>query len=698
MVQKTLLGALTVLMLLVAGAGWAGEPVRTGKVTAQLIADRVAAVPGGELRLALVQQIDPGWHTYWRNPGDSGLPTEIAWTLPPGWRAGAIDWPAPERIPVGPLVNHGFHGRVVLPVTLRVPAEAVPGGMVQLIAAASWLVCADICIPEEATLSLTLPIADPAPADPAPADPAHAADFAAADMARPQPSPWPARLERAGPHLTLELAAPDLRAERIAGVWFAAHDSTLLDHAAPQSWGLAAGRLRIELPRSSLGTAPQADASGVLVIDEKLETGPRRLAFALPPDLIAAPVAAQAPSIVQILLAAFAGGLILNLMPCVFPVLVLKGLGLARLGQAGRGAARGQGLAYTAGVLVSFALLGGALLAARAAGHAVGWGFQLQSPPAVLALAYVIFAAGLGLSGGISIGGGLTGAGQSLAARDGRGGAFFTGALAVLVATPCTAPFMAGALGYAVTRPAWEALPVFLTLGLGLAAPFLLLSLSPALARHLPRPGPWMERLKQGLAFPMYATAAWLVWVLAQQSGADGVLAALLGMLLIAFAAWLHGASRGAGRWTRTLGLLGALAGLAGAGALLRLPDAAAAPAESVTGAVRWEPYSPARLTALRAEGRAVFIDATAAWCITCLVNERAALSSARIAAAFREGGVVTLKADWTNRDAAVSALLAAHGRAGVPLYLFYPSGGGAPRELPQLLTEGLVLAALAGQ
>jgi thiol:disulfide interchange protein DsbD len=390
----------------------------------------------------------------------------------------------------------------------------------------------------------------------------------------------------------------------------------------------------------------------------------------------------------MLLLSALLGGLLLNLMPCVFPVLAMKAMGLARMSGAARGAIRAEAASYTAGVLVSMLALAGLLIALRAAGAAVGWGFQLTAPAFVAALAWLMLAIALNLSGVFHLGGAV-GLGGGIASRAGHLGSFATGALAVVVATPCTAPFMAAAIGAAFTLPAVGTLAIFAALGLGLALPYALLGVFPGLTRLLPKPGAWMERLRQALAFPMYGAAAWLAWVLAQQVGPDGLALLLGGAVLVGFAAWALGiAQQGTtpGRWFAGVAIVAALALLPG---LARV-----APAERL-GEAGSEAWSPARVAALQAEGRPVFVNLTAAWCITCKLNERLVLHTTPVQSAFARRGLVTLTGDWTNGDAAIGALLREHGREGVPMYLLYPAGGGAPRLLPQVLTEGILLRAL---
>src|SRR5258706_2355882 len=400
----------------------------------------------------------------------------------------------------------------------------------------------------------------------------------------------------------------------------------------------------------------------------------------------------------QLLLFAFLGGLLLNLMPCVFPVLSMKALALAAKRDA-QSYARSAAFAYGAGVVLSFLILAGALIAFRAGGMSLGWGFQLQQPLFVTALALLMFAVGLNLSGLYEIGAGrVTNLGGGLAGKSGTSGSFFTGVLAVVVATPCTAPFMGAAMGYALTADAGTALAIFGTLGFGLAAAFMLVGLVPGALRLLPKPGTWMTTLRQVLAFPMYGAAIWLIWVLSLQAGSGGVLWWLAAALMLAFALWVYGRSQGANGLRRAPGLVTAGLPLLGTGILIPRAGAGTPPASASTlsqSALGYEPFSAARLQALRAEGRPCFVNATAAWCITCLVNEKVALSGEKLARAFADHKVAALKADWTNQDSEITALLASHGRSGVPLYLYFGPGAEAPVILPQLLTESAVLAAL---
>ena len=683
------LRGLLLALLLIPAVPAGAEPVRTPHLTAELVGDVAAVRPGQPFWVALHFKLVPEWHTYWKNPGDSGEAPRIRWKLPAGFSAGEIQWPYPQRLPVGPLVNYGYAGEAWMLVPITPPAR-LPARPVVLQAEASWLVCKEECVPESGHLRLELPVTD---AMPAPS--AQAAELDAARRRVPKPLDG-ATVAAQGDGLELRVGLP---AGQVDETWFFPEQYGLVDHAAPQPLARGDDGLRLSLRRGEvLGKKNPDTLAGVLVLIQSLADGPGVEAFRIVAKPVAAAAAETDGGLGLALLLALGGGLLLNIMPCVFPVLSLKALHLAQQAGESPGKARMGGLVFTAGVLASFLTLAGVLLALRAGGEAVGWGFQLQSAAFVLGLAWLVFALGLMLSGVWSFGGGFMGVGQGLAGRGGHAGAFFTGVLAVVVATPCTAPFMGAALGYALTRPAPHALAVFLALGLGLAAPWLALSFLPAARRLLPKPGAWMERFKQFLAFPMYATAAWLVWVLAGQTDNSGLAVALGGMVLIGLIAWFWQATRPANASWRVAGAGAALAGAVGLGLLaggLPAPGPAAAEGQR-QDAQHWEPYSVARLDDLRAEGHPVLINFTAAWCITCQVNERLALGTERVRAALAQAGVVALKADWTRRDPAIARLLERHGRSGVPMTLLYPRGTGAPEVLPAVLTESLVLDRLA--
>ncbi len=738
-VRSLVVGLMAWTLASVALAQWSRGPgleAATDEVKARLLVPVSSVQPGQTITVGLQQRIKEHWHTYWANPGDSGLATTIAWTAPEGTTAGPIDWPAPQRFDIGPITNHGYGGEVTMLTTLTVPATLKVGETLKLKADVRWLVCSDVCIPQDVQFAVALPVA--AAASPASKD---AALIDAARSAMPAALAKPARWTRDDRVLTLrfderDALPPHDKAHFFAGVFGQVTHSAAqtLSRSGPTNWQLkiTAG----DTPPNSGDTA-----IGVLKLDRAGEParliavggGTPALVPTVSPPETATPGPGSTPvppvvapfSLSELAIAlgfALLGGLVLNLMPCVFPVLSIKALSLMRTAGSSRRTMRLHGWAYTAGVLVCFVGLAGTLLALKAAGGAVGWGFQFQSPVFVLLMALLLFAVGLSLSGVWSFGSSVTGVGSTLADREGPSGSFFTGMLAAVVATPCTAPFMGAAIGYALTQPAAVTLGVFVALGLGLALPYLVLCAWPALQRMLPRPGAWMDTLKQALAFPMYASAAWLAWVLTQQAGADGLAVLMAGAVLLGFAAWLRGTTAfGAGSrgvvggvaaallaavavLGSALAVRGAAEGDAAAGssstamssAATADPTSSTAKAAATLASAGWEAYNPERLRQLRSEGRPVFVNLTASWCITCLVNERVALNTSRVEEAFAAATVTRMKGDWTRGDARITQLLSEHGRSGVPLYLMYPAKGGAPVLLPQLLTPDIVVDAIA--
>ncbi len=672
---------LAVLALMAASPVQALESaaVVSPRLTATLVSDTDAVAPGTPLHLGLRLRIAPGWHTYWQNPGDAGAPPELTLTLPDGATAGPIEWPAPHRMPEGPLMTYGYTGDVLLPLTVT------PGpGPLRIEAAATWLVCERICVPEEGRFTLDLPPGRPAPSIEAPL-------FAAAAAQAPRPSPFEARI---APDGTLSLSGAGLSPATVRDAWFFPAAAGVIEPAASQALAVGNGVVALALKPGSAFNEP-SNLAGVVVLQDPGGQESVLQVDAAPGPAAAPAASLPAASLIETLLLAALGGLILNLMPCVFPVLAMKAMAVARLSGAARGAVRAHALSYTLGVLVAFGALGAVLAGLRAAGGAVGWGFQFQSPVFVTALAWVLFGVGLNLSGVFGVGARLAGAGQGLAGRGGHAGSFFTGLLAVVVATPCTAPFMGAAIAAALAAPVGVTLVVFLAMGLGLAAPYVALAVLPGVARALPRPGPWMDVLRGALAFPMYGAAAWLVWVISLQAGSAGVLAAVAGMVLLAFAAWSLGLAQAAGRRGRRLGGGVALvAALAAVAILAGTTSTPLATAEAATEAASegMEPFSAARLAALRNEGRPVFVNMTAAWCVTCLVNERLALAPSAVRRAFADHHVAYLKGDWTRGNPEVTAFLRGHARDGVPLYVLYPPSPAVPTVLPQILTEGAML------
>jgi len=688
-----------------------GRVQRTDRIAAELVAMSQWAAPGSTAIVAVRQDIAPGWHTYWRNPGDSGGPTSLTWTLPPGVEAGDIVWPLPERQRLKSLMNYGYSGQVYLPVPVTIPAGARPGSTLPLRVRALFFVCsAEMCVPDELTLSLDLPIRDGA----APLDGRHGAAIQRIVETAPRPAGISARLTVQNGVATLTAAGGPLAGRDPGPGYFFPFEPGVISHAALQSGGYGPQGLTLALTPGRDFAGAQQPIRGVLstalgAFEIAVEAGPPLSGTTGSGDLAPAPegrpAAAErgsAAGFLQAALFALLGGLILNLMPCVFPILAMKAAALAGAAHDAPRARR-DGLAFLAGVLSTFLLLAGVLLALRAAGQAAGWGFQLQSPAVIAGLALLMLAVGLNLSGVFHVGGGLQGVGSGPLARlGGTAAAFLTGVLAVVVAAPCTAPFMAVALGSALLMPWPMALTVFLMLGLGLALPYVVVSLTPGLLARLPRPGPWMERLKGLLAFPMYGAALWLAWVFSRQTGAEALGLLFVAGLLLALGGWLFGLAQG----ERALGRRALLPAVAGAAAMIlavaavvvatRLPVETPGPS-TANGSSRLPaaPWSAQAVGAALAGGRPVLVNFTADWCVTCKINEAGALHSARTGEAFRAANAVYLVGDWTRRDDAITAELRRHGRSGVPLYLLYAPGEAAPRVLPQLLTEGVVIEAL---
>ncbi|MFN3711679.1 MAG: protein-disulfide reductase DsbD family protein [Alishewanella aestuarii] len=635
---------------------------------AELVSEYQQVMPGQQLWLALHFIPDEHWHTYWQNPGDSGLATSISWQLPDGVTVGDIQWPTPQAFSIPPLMNYGFEGPTVLLSQLTVPAD-FRGDQLSIRARADWLVCEEICIPADAEFALTLPVGQAAVLS----DSATAV-IASGNSKLPIPLTVSGSFDLAGGSFSAAIRGlPDVDFQQ-----FFVAATELVDHAAAQQLLFSEGEW---LLRQNLNTyfTSAPEHFELVMVSSNGQGYSLSLTLA---DGTAEMPATTSQGLWFVLLMAAAGGLILNLMPCVFPVLSLKALSIAaNSGQ--RAEQRRDALWYTLGVVLSFVSLALLLLALRAAGSAVGWGFQLQSPWLVALLAYLLFALGLSLSGVVQFGLGLMSAGSGLTQSKGAKGSFFTGVLAVVVASPCTAPFMGGALGYAVTQPPLLALLVFVALGLGMALPFLLLAYLPALAQALPKPGAWMDTLKQLLAFPLYLSAVWLVWVFGRQAGIDAVAVLLCGMVAIAAACWLYGSwqfSRAG--WSRPL--LAALLLLLSVAVLRLVPDSAV-PATAAADA-HWQAWSPDKLAQLRQSGKPVLVNMTADWCITCLVNERVALNTDSSKAVLALYDVTYLKGDWTRRDAEITAYLHQYQRDGVPLYVLYWPGQ-TPEVLPQILT-----------
>jgi len=735
----------------------AGLPARAASssfddehVHVQLVFRNAQLFPGAGDHGGLYFKLEPGWHVYWKNPGDAGEPPHIHWTLPEGVTAEPLQFTAPTRLPLGPLMDYGYENEVLFPFRLVIAKSVKPGTAV-LHAKVDWLVCRGSCIPGKADLEITQKILATAPTG-EPDDGPGVEIWKRLAVLLPDALPPNDRVTfqptNEGFRLTIETGQRELLAT------FFPEDQDIIDNPAPQKLTPTANGLNLDLKKDASLKANPAQLKGVL----ELSGGRAYEIVALPPGVTAAPASVNEPAdkqaswtiatlknaqsmyglkpvpsdeklaptngagtasgrsrtvpdesrgaafwltLLRISGLAFLGGLLLNLMPCVFPVLFLKGLGLVHSGHGELHKLRAHGMVYAAGILVSFWALVGVLLGLRAAGATLGWGFQFQSPVFLSLMAGLLFFLGLSLAGQFEIGLTLTSAGGSLAEKQGYTGSFFTGVLAVVVATPCTAPFMGAAIGYALSASAAVTFAVFTALALGLAVPYVALTLQPAWTRWLPKPGAWMEVLRQAVAVPIFATVIWLAWVLAQAYGASVLAALLASFLLLAIAGWFLGRWP-ARRWATavaTLILLGVIALAVFGQRLVGDAKASIGPTGNTgldpTTAGAWEPWSPQLLAAYQSQGRPVFVDFTAAWCLSCQVNERVALNQPEVKQAFQTANVALLRADWTRHDEAITQALTALGRSGVPAYALYAPGETSPRLLPEVLTPGIVTDAI---
>jgi thiol:disulfide interchange protein/DsbC/DsbD-like thiol-disulfide interchange protein len=691
-----------------------------------LVSAAAGAQAGRTVSVAVRLTLDDGWHTYWTNPGDAGLPLKVSWQLPAGVTAGPLQFPTPHLTPQPPLMSYGYERELFALADLTIGAEVAVGTELTLAGKAEWLACADVCLPAAGDLSLTLPVV----AGTTSQSTKWSEAIAATRAQLPQASiGWRVQSWTTTTGYTLSIIPPSGVAAQLQSPYIFVDSAGIVEHPQPQRIARTGDTVFIGLTRALHPVGTPSSLRGILsadvtaasqrgwMFDASILAKPSAALAKRAAQLLAdstaqltggvtdAPVAvsADAPlpnptanmSLFAAIAFAFIGGLILNLMPCVFPVLSVKVLSLIEhAGESDKARARKHGLAFGVGVLLSFWILAGILLALRAGGQQLGWGFQLQSPPVVALLALLMFALGLNLSGVFEIGLSLTRLGSAGAGR-GYSDSLLTGVLAVLVAAPCTAPFMGAALGYALVQPAVIGMLVFTALGAGLALPFVILTGAPQLLRFLPRSGPWLETLKQAFAFPLYATVVWLLWVLGQQAGIDAVAMVLLAMIVLAIGAWMW--NRGV-RLDRLRTRVGAAVFIfvAVAGTLYAATRPTARETVASAASPDWEPWSAERVRELRSDGRAVFIDFTAAWCLSCQVNERIALNTDAVRRAFRAGNVALLRADWTSRDSAITNVLASFGRSGVPLYVLYPAGkGGTAVILPAVLSPRLVVSAL---
>ena len=676
-------------------AAAASDSADAAHLHVQLVVPAAQLVTGDKADAGLYFKLEPGWHVYWQNAGDSGEPPHIKWTLPAGITAGPLQFPAPARLPLGPLMDFGYENEVLFPLSLDVAKNAKPGPA-SLQAKVDWLVCREVCIPGKADLELDRNVAAGGSSSGATVEP-DATIWRRLANRLPQAMPASDAAVFQQTPTGFRLAVTTGRREKQAE--FFPEDQNFIDNPAPQTVTPTSTGLVLDLKKDPNLTAAPTQLKGVLEL-----AGGRNYEIAATAGTVAAPPAAPSFSLATLASTAFfafLGGLLLNLMPCVFPVLFLKGLALVQSGSQERHKLRAHGFVYALGILVSFWVLVGALLGLRATGATLGWGFQFQSPVFLLLMAGLLFFLGLSLAGQIEIGLTLTSAGGSLAARQGYAGSFFTGVLAVVVATPCTAPFMGAALGYAIGAPVAVTFAVFTALALGLAAPYVALTLQPAWTRILPRPGAWMEVLKQAVSVPIFITVIWLACVVTSGYGAELLAALLASFLLLAIAGWFLGRWP-AKRWATTVAALILLAVvvacIAAPRELATAPEASSTQNSSGSPAARsaWQPWSADAVQNALSAGHPVFVDFTASWCLSCQVNERVALSQPEVQQAFAAANVVLFRADWTREDAAITEELAALGRSGVPVYALYSPGDNNPQLLPQVLTPGIVLDALA--
>jgi thiol:disulfide interchange protein DsbD len=686
--MRMTIAAFALALALPAGAA----PVQQPHSQAELVPERAVVTPGQPLTVGLHLRLEDGWHVYWKNPGDAGMPTSIAWTLPQGFSAGRMEWPAPRRIDVPPLTSYGYEGEVMHLTEIQVPADAKPGAQVTIRAKADWLVCKEICIPASADFSRSLSVSS-TPGNP---DPRWAEAFAKARSAAPLPlAGWQATAYRDGDTLLLQVAPEAAGAPHLHGLEFFPEREGVIANAVRQTFARLDKGYEVRMTASPQPIGELNGLAGVLVADPGFGAA-RAVEIDVPFSPGPAPAAAASAGfgLAMALVLAFAGGLILNLMPCVFPVLAIKVLGVAQQAHSHPAKLRTHGLLFALGVVLSFWAIAGLLLALRAGSADLGWGYQLQSPMIVAGLALLFFVLGLNLSGVFQIGTGVQALAGGIRARNEQADALLSGLLATLVASPCTAPFMGAALGFALVQPALSAMLVFTALALGMALPYLVLCFVPALIRRLPRPGRWMETLRQALAFPLYATVVWLVWVLGQQAGIDGAAKLLAALVAVAAALWAVGHWAHAGRSARMTARVAALI-LIGGALVFAWPQGQPGPRSQARAEGAWQPWSEAAVSSALAAGKPVFVDFTAAWCVTCQVNKRLVLSAADVEQRFVELGVTRLRADWTNRDGAITAALARLNRIGVPVYALYSPAQREPLLLPEVLTRSVVLDAL---
>ena len=690
---RTILITLLLSFLALRAAAAPMLSVRSGPVVAQVAVEHTSILPGKPFTAGVSLRMDPGWHVYWKNPGDSGLPTRVAWEMPAGFTAGPLQWPVPERFETQGLVTYGYSRQVLLFAVITPPASLPAGRSVTLRANVDWLACTVECTPGKAALGISLPVGAAEPRN----DPQWEDSFRSTRGLVPAVIPGAhAAAQADNARVTLRAQGVDVPAG--ARVSFFPSAAGVINDSAPQSVELSDTGLALRMDRPT-GAQTLSVLEGVLAV---FGPGQARGYEVSAPVSPAQGGEATAAGFLLALVLAFAGGILLNLMPCVLPVVSLKVLSFIRH-SAGGGGLR-HGLLFAAGVLVSFWLIAAVLVALRAGGRLLGWGFQFQDPVVLIITASLFFLIGLNLFGVFEIGSVFTRLGSRLAGARGEAGSFFSGLLATAVATPCTAPFMGSALGYALTHSLPAAFGVFTALALGMSAPYVLLSAFPALVARLPKPGKWMETFKQIMGFPMMAAAIWMIFVFSALADSAGVIRLLAALLISGMGAWIWGRWGGLlrSRVSRiaagVLSMVLVLGSVSSAVAFVRAAPPAVAGAGARTTALdasSWDAWSPEKVDHLRSQGAPVFIDFTAKWCLSCQVNERFALDNPQVARRFKERGVTALRADWTDRSDLIARALSGYGRASIPLYVYYRPGAAEPLVLPEILTPGIVLAAL---
>ena len=629
---------------------------------------------GGEetLLVGLEFNLSPGWHTYWENPGDSGEGASIKWNLPSGFKASTILWPGPKRIPVEPLMTYGYEDKALLLTEIKSPKEF--SNPVKISAKINWLTCKDICIPQEGQVDMTL-IKGPKVAN------QFTSKLKEVALTVPKNFPSPYRVSVINEKIFLQFEKEGSR--NISEAYFFPNEYGLINYTADQklerndnSFSLELSSAEVQLKTNTLKGVLKLKVDGIkefYTLDLPLEKNTNNPLVTI--------------SLLTAIIFAFLGGIILNAMPCVFPILSIKILSFIEQSQGSKEKLFHHGLVFSAGVLTTFLAVSALLIFLRASGEAIGWGYQLQSPWVVSLLIYLFVVIGIVFMGNIVLGSSFGNLGTLVQNQKDLTSSFFTGVLAVIVASPCTAPFMGPALGLALLQPGLKSIVIFLALGIGFSLPYLILSIYPQLLSKLPKPGEWMQTLKQIMAFPMWASALWLAWVLSSQVDMQSVFAVLLGALLIALGLWLMEKTQNSASILRRLTLIFSLGLMIFSIWLLPIASDNNSPSlENEENA-----FSVQKLNSLRSEQKMVFLNFTADWCITCKVNEAIALNQEKVKKILDEKNIIYLKADWTRKDPEIASMLASYGRTGVPLYLLFPSQGD-PIILPELLTEDLLL------